>query len=78
MLSFAREYLRNNSGMNHETIIDCSLLVFKFRNINVQYNDSANHLINGATQMCFDCSKSAFLERDSCYINLALHDYFKG
>ena len=60
MLSFARKYLRNNNGMNHETIMDCSLLMFKFRNFNVQCDDSANHLINGATQMCYDCSKSAF------------------
>ena len=38
--------------MFHETIRFCTLSILKFRNFNVQYNDSANHLINGCRAKC--------------------------
>ena len=64
---------------------DRSLSKFKFRNFNVQSNDNANHLINGCRAnvlWLFTLQRDhvfsriqllAFKERDSCYINRALH-----
>ena len=39
-------------SMFHETIRFCTLSMLKFRNFNVQYNDNANHLINGCRAKC--------------------------
>ena len=42
----SRDWLLNNLACFTRPSGVCSISMFKFRNSNVQYNDSANHLIN--------------------------------
>ena len=52
---YANNYFSNNLACFMRLSGDCSLSMFKFRTFIVQYNDSANHLIHIASQMCYDC-----------------------
>ena len=91
MLAFARKYLFNNLSCFTTLFGECSLSKFKFRNFNVQDNDSANNLIIGCRAnvlWLFTCREIKF---SRAYIRVSVlrkrlplykpgvaHDFFNG